>query len=697
MSAKKTNTKFTGENAKWIKNTGLDSLPYVPLPNDKIIDPLRVLNVPRSANEDGVQSTSVEDNKTIPQAALKQALLKFRILPSDHMRQLLNFFRTDSLMRIIFDIGRRALLSGGIGIQHGHRFESSHLETMFQDAWERFTSDLLESLWVFGFALCVHRGDKFIHNVPMVLPLADLTVRYHQDAFGQRYYAVSHRPDPAMQGLESGFLGIGPGGGASLASQSKQTIIDFEHLIEGVHVFELSPPLPDGSLTSHVATIFPDVQEYKSLAQAYIDYASYHSVPPVYVRHDIPKNSDTAAQIQATRAAAEFSALPDVGGADGAGFPDSGMPYVPETERYVQQLINKGSFADVESARRYVELEVGAESSTIRLSRTTVDGIRVYDLPPQRIIDRQVVGKEPGYVEHFYRSLQARVGAVFGVPSDLFGDVKGNRSGNVEHRMFYHETVRGLRQLIIKCIRRMYLAAWGDMLTTTFLATRDQVSLQELEAASDVSVTLPGIIPIEILDQWYTNGIIDYDNYTTLLSKSYSLPRNCFAPKALLTLKELNNIKPEPKQTNTGSASNSKSISSSSSTKKHTASGSKDSKRQHASDSQGNKKKIPKSTKVNASKSFIVKDKPCTPGRIDPEAIPAALEETSRKRKLLEQPFTADDTDDDDDDDDDDHETDGESDAGHAQLQPNSDTECASDDSSTQRYQSAVKRRRTDN
>lgn len=545
-SSSKSSASHPSVDKHWLRDTGLEGKDGRRMPNDDLIDPFRSYHVvPKSRAQKPTPHPDEPRHSKQFKEDLKQSINRFTILDRDYMQRLNYFFSTNSLMRTIYDIGSRSLLGGGIAFEKKHHFTSEMTAKLFENAWEQFVRDLLKSMWLYGFALCITRSDEFLVAVPLVLPLDQLIVRFYQDSYGQRRYAVSRIPDAVTVGLGTG---IESSGNSSLSKQMQPG--DLEQLIPGVTVFEMSPPLSDGTITSNVASILADFRRYDQLMEQYVRYATYHAVPPIFTRFDIPKNPDA-------RALAEDQAAREAGlaGADGGAGAADGADMLPRIDPQEAMKIN---------AFRQYGLRTMAEAAWVvqeQLARAqmidsnSAGGIEVHHLPAGRVLDKQQLGREPSYLKDIHRELETRVSAVFGIPADLFGEAKGNRSGNTDHRMVFHDSMRGIRQNVESCLYRMYLHIYGESTLDSYIATHNSYTIQQLQADTNVHVTLPGILPTELLTEWRLMGILDHDVFVSMLARAYSLPRSLFTTAPEVSLKDILKVKPEP----AGAASSSKS------------------------------------------------------------------------------------------------------------------------------------------
>lgn len=571
-------TKIPKPDAKFLTDTGLKDVQGRSMPNDRWIDPLQAFHVvPPSQAAKPPPEPQPPGRSKLSHEDLKLAVQRFKTLDRDFMEQINRFFSTNSLMRTIYDIGCRALLGGGIKFEKKHHFQSSMTAKTFDYAWEEFVRDLIKSLWMYGFALCVSRSDSQLVAVPLVLPLDQLVVRFHQDAFGQRHYAVSRPPDNITMALvghgkDSQFMDLQPG--------------ELDSPILGVQVFEMSPPLADGTLTSNVATILDDFRRHDVLMEQYVRFAQYHAVPPVFMRYDLPKGSD-ATTVRTARAVRDNQLAMPAPSAHGGGAALLNITGDRQAEEYTMDeiealampYVKTGQAKTMAAARLmvqedlYAAQQLASSSSSAASSSSANLGFQLHQLPPERILDKQLLGKEPGHVEHFHRALEIRVAAVFGIPADLFSEPKGNRSGNTDHRMIYHDAMRGIRQTITTCLYRMYLRIYSTSVSESYIATHNTYNIHQLEADTDVNVTLPGILPTELVTEWRLQGVLDHGTYVSMLARAYSLPKSIFTSKPEVSLKDILKIKPEtPGASSSSSSSKSKSSSSSSSSKKSSSS-----------------------------------------------------------------------------------------------------------------------------
>lgn len=544
---------------QWLKDTGLTDVAGRRMPNDDRIDPFHSFHVvPRAkARKEPLSEENLEQSK-LSSDELKQAVNRFRLLDQDHMRNLNRFFSTNSLMRTIFDIGTRALLGGGIAFEKKHHFTTAMTAKLFENVWEQFVRDLLKSLWVYGFALCITRSDEHLVAVPLVLPLEQLQVRYYQDPFGQRRYAANMLPDDVTMSLGLGMFNSAAGDSSS-GSMPPVHPGGLDSLIPGITVFEMSPPLADGTLTSNVSTVLQDFRQHDTVMEQYVRHTVHHAVPPIFIRQDLPKGADGGpASMNVHRA--DFASDLNAGSA-AAAMPNVDIQIAPEVQQELH-LINRHGVRSVGAARAIIN-EHKLMGQQVAVSST--GAIPTYELPPFRVLDKPAMGKEPSHVEYFHRALEIRVAAVFGIPADLFGEPKGNRSGNVDHRMIYHDAMRGIRQLMQSCLYRMYLHIYGESTLSTYVATHNSYTLEQLQADTDVHVTLPGILPTELITEWRMEGILDHKTYVAMLARSYSLPVSVFTTAPEVSLKDLLKIKPEPTGPSSSSSSSTKKKSSSSS------------------------------------------------------------------------------------------------------------------------------------
>lgn len=568
QASAKSGDRLQRTEQQWLKDTGLTDVAGRRMPNDDRIDPFHSFHVvPRSKARKVTPSSTDQLESKLSEEELKQAVNRFRLLDQDHMRSLNRFFSTNSLMRTIFDIGTRALLGGGIAFEKKHHFTTAMTAKLFENVWEQFVRDLLKSLWVYGFALCITRSDEHLVAVPLVLPLDQLQVRFYQDPFGQRRYAANVLPDDVTMALGLGMFQAA-NDSASSGSAPSMHPGELDSLIPGITVFEMSPPLADGTLTSNVSTVLQDFRQHDTVMEQYVRHTVHHAVPPIFIRHDIPKGMDGGPAGMAMNVhRADFAA--DLQGAEADSMlAQASVQIDPDVQRQLD-LVNRHGVKTIGAARLIVQEQKLAAQ---HLSASATGSMATYELPPHRVLDKPPMGKEPSHVEYFHRALEIRVAAVFGIPADLFGEPKGNRSGNVDHRMIYHDAMRGIRQLMQSCLYRMYLHIYGESTLSTYVATHNSYTLEQLQADTDVHVTLPGILPTELITEWRMEGILDHQTYVAMLARSYSLPVSVFTTAPEVSLKDLLKIKPEQPGSSSSSSSKKKSSSSSSSAKSSSSS-----------------------------------------------------------------------------------------------------------------------------
>lgn len=477
-------------------------------PSDKDFEELMKLLREVEKNE---QHRGIEEAFMLRHGSLLPAIRQ------DQIRYCHSLYHSHPLLRTVSDITKRALLGGGISFESKRHKERVSHEVLFEHTWMQFAEAAIDSLLKYGLAIVVVLSHPTLVAHPTVLQLDQCETRMYQTAYNQRFYSVND--------TSNRLTADEPGGKP----------------ISAFLICETDPPLGDGTLQSKTLVVGRQIEMYEDFRRQYLRSQHVNAVAPLVIRKEQQKDAGTT--FHGSSGAAGMP-LPPTGAMDpnpiesvqhAVPLHDTLNGNVSDIERHrleerVKRILDTEPGVSKEEARRRVYKTQGAAS----YETIGPDGIPLITLPDGYVGDKAVSANESRYLEYFDRSTRDVVAGVFGIPADLFGDTRGNRAGNADHRLLYYDTIRGLRQKLQMVLHRVYMFIYADVGSDHLIVASDEHHTSELLADVKVQITLPGVLPMEKVDEWYDKGLITTATYTSMLARAYSLPSGIFESKQVL-------------------------------------------------------------------------------------------------------------------------------------------------------------------
>lgn len=93
----------------------------------------------------------------------------------------------------MFNIAIRRLVGSGLLISQGGKRITGPEEEFYNFQLIKWMADLLKSMWMFGFAVCVAQPHDLYGGVPIVLDMSMLRIKVAVDITGARHYKIRAR------------------------------------------------------------------------------------------------------------------------------------------------------------------------------------------------------------------------------------------------------------------------------------------------------------------------------------------------------------------------------------------------------------------------------------------------------------------------------------------------------------------------
>lgn len=458
----------------------------------------------------------------------------FTEIDSDDVKRIDDAYQDSSLLRVATSIAINGLLSGGILFERAQGVFPKEFESQaLQQAWSDWLRDLILSLWKYGFALCLKEYDPQLLGVPRVLNLDQLKIRFHEDPYGHRFYAAYARVDQDHDAM------LFAGGALSTVSPYTQEIP-----VRGVFVCEWDKPARSGQLRSLIKSCLPDIGVYNCNVDYYLAAARRLSNPPIVTQFVAPDYS-----MEQETYMVQFEPIGRVQNG-----PVTLAKPKPKDDKANEEIKQKACNMDVSP-------DPGITTSSILRSHYAplANRVRTIDLPPNRQVARQDLPSIGVDIHNHRVELEERISAVFGVPRSMFAESQRSRTGSVENEMMFMQSQRDLKQRVLPFCYKMYNMIYGELHLLRSIADTTSLGTTPAFERNEVSITLPGVPPIESMMMLWQSGVLKYDATRQILKSAYGLPISFFNEMPALTLQEINGIKDTPIETKTSSNVSSKS------------------------------------------------------------------------------------------------------------------------------------------
>lgn len=437
-------------------------------------------------------------------------------------------FRDQSLVQTAYNVTLSALLGGGLLVEHPVLpLSRDEDRSWFGDAWGRFVSDLLADFWTYGFAVCRVDPDARYVAVPRVVPQELVDVEVRMDLSGRRAYRVT-----AQTRAGGAPMGLTP----------------HERILRDVIVFEYEPPDCSGRLHSRVMGLVPDWLFVSNLTAAY--------ATAVARRADVPLVLEQLTDSYDQKNIRPAESQPPLGL----------MQPAPTTLNEYEYLQQKRVIDNARLMNAGLAPENPLDVKTVQ----STSGATVVHLPRDRKLVHQLVPEAPREVTDTRLDFVMRVGAVFQVPiAALFGLHRGRRteSSSLERDVameLFMQQQRDLKRTFLPILKDVFVEAYLGRMVALAAATVElhdvplegdlekasevaQQNVEALEGAVDatlreLSITLPGIPPVDATLKLYAMGLLKYDALRAYMATVYSIPDGHLEPTQKLDLEDSGSV-----------------------------------------------------------------------------------------------------------------------------------------------------------
>lgn len=445
------------------------------------------------------------------------------------MRTLLDFFDTDLNVKSAFNIRVDALLAGNIMFENNAKSifssdDGDEEEAWYNYAYSQFCRDVVRSMWCCGFAPCTIIKDEKYGGKPKVLNLRYVDIEYRNNAYGEPEWLY----------------------------YDKQEVQYEREPMDNVHTFYWpeSVPTDTGEYRSLMMTLISELAYEDQLRSCDIIATSSRCNPPL-VTENIPEtyNPETLS-----------SALEKITNKTGTGVPTAPTMSVSngliDNRQMAQMMSSNQKISDtLAMLNAYntsnVHLVEGELQKQFRKRFQAPDLAQYYLANNRKYVGHQLAEGPGEMVLKVQQQRAERVFTLLGVPPAMLNQTNtltsSKKSLTESSMLMFHNAQRLLKQQLIMYMTRMYqlIHTFDQALKLTLRGAQNgkEVDEKELKAATDVSITLPGLPTDGDLDKMWKTGVLKYDLYCDYLSSKHGIPRNGFNPKQLLTCEDLNGIK----------------------------------------------------------------------------------------------------------------------------------------------------------
>jgi hypothetical protein len=396
----------------------------------------------------------------------------------DYLMSLHRFFKTSAETRLVTDILLSDMFSGYIRFERPGMKMKKRAEEWYARIWSKWGRDVVVDIWIQGFALISFKHHpKYVwepRNVPI---LPGMSIKYRRTMLGSSQFAV-------LQEIDDGKTG-----------GVKRTFFRPD-----IFVICDEPPLPDGTIVSRSATLLPRSVYLDTLMTFYHD-AVDKAVTPTIITERIIKPKDDL-ELHNGVSAAEFGEIKAKASAL-----KSGTDQSVRMARLKEYADNMHQIGDNIEALRAIERN-SDECTAVRIKHR-------YDLPPNYVLAKPPEPKTPPELQFFIQSFIELVFMIYQIPPAIIvvNNARGRTTESASALRVFRLNMQRYKEKAISYIRDFLHVGFDAVWRADFVAQNSETKEglftdDELDDATDVDVTMPGLPEWESLAELHKMGIM---------------------------------------------------------------------------------------------------------------------------------------------------------------------------------------------
>lgn len=329
---------------------------------------------------------------------------------------------------------------------------------------------------------------------------------YHKiNLLGEHQWLVCEPPDNKLS-MVSGLLSA-VGGAATTPAMGRP--------IPNCFVFYKTPPDAQGRIRSKVMTLKEDFLWLQTMRRTALDAAKRRANPVLVTEHHDKKED---VMLHGTIPFEnEFARQPQ------------NVPDLSLRDRFINKLVRyRNAFSDADQAQ--INSCSAVLSSMVSEFENEVLGAARVDLPPEKKLARPVNAESPGIeLVKLQIHFEQQVLQVFGIPPGMIQpeSTHGKMVTNENAMTTYNLSLAARKHEVLVPVQIMLRKLYQGQLMAKY-AFKYKPSLRDLVLNTRIVVTMPGIPPLEKLDQYYLAGLLKHDAYVAYLSSVHGIPKEHF-------------------------------------------------------------------------------------------------------------------------------------------------------------------------
>lgn len=472
----------------------------------------------------------------------------YRVLDTAEIDSLLFRYDNDPGIRTATHIHNSSIFSGGVTFQKkdGSKLDDA-ARKWYDTTWSRWGLKLLRHRDAIGWcATACQRHPKYV-GVPVVLELSKMTIFYKTTTDGSSHFYFLENigsTDSISRFIEMRKHDIATSGACGQSSY-------LYRYIPNVVVFIDTPPFPNGCINSKVVVLAADLDMDEFLTDTTRAAIAARANPMIMLERVQDKFDPEAvvSSIQPTSMMLGNGSVP-YENRDDSMFTEStaitGMSngaqkeYEQKRFEYSKALAMMGSNG-MQNAAQLAKDHIRAIAHQSQKEYYIGEG--------KRYVSSTVAEAPSDLLLAFRQARIERIFNVLGIPYSMVSQnssTGGKTSMNENAMTVFVNTQKEAKQQLITYIGFMY-----DRIYYRFHALHDIVDtpIEQLDLKGikhhGVSIIMSGLPQDDVVSQMYMVGALKYEAYVKFMAAKHSIPLEDFNQTALVSLDDLNGIKPD--------------------------------------------------------------------------------------------------------------------------------------------------------
>ena len=467
----------------------------------------------------------------------------YKPLSGEEIQSLLCRYDTDPGIRAATHIHNSSVFSGGVLFEKESKDGSKMTKTAqkwYDSTWTQWGTKIIRQQSALGWCAASFAQHNLYVGIPVALELSAVTILYKLDTFGISHFVF----------LEN----TGNKAGSSMFLEMKKHNMLSSHITgQASHLYRYIPNVivyidqaPDivGNLNSKIAILSDDIDMDEYLSQAVKTATNLTSNPPLILESIQAKyNADAVVQtIQPMSMLHGDGYTPHLPGALNSTNMADGMTREMEQKRYEYSkalaMMGSGGISEASSlARQHIQA-------------LAQQGQKEYYIGDGKSYVKQNMAESPAeLLLNFRQARLERIFMVFGIPSAMMSEkssLGGKATMNENAMIVFTNTQKQIKQQLLNYMNDMYTRIYfmHHALHTVIGTPLGQLN-EELHQGTGVNIIMSGLPSDDVIIQLYMMGCLKFEAFTKFMAAKHSIPIDDFNDNPLLSLEDLNGIKPE--------------------------------------------------------------------------------------------------------------------------------------------------------